>query len=124
MLFEDDIFKMEIPLEESVQVKTADKPAETGDKLKTSMQAQRIIEYIKENGFIPPLTSFKILRLKSSRAKQVNQKSNAPVSPRASQSDKHSKKMWKGEFFIRHSQVATNQFKNDRKLEVIDIRVQ
>ena len=107
MLFEDDIFKIKIPLEEISGLESADKPAETGDKPKTSMQAQRIIEYIKENGFIPPLTSCKILRLKLSRAKQVNQKSNAPVLPRASHSIKHSEKMRKGEFFIRYSQIAT-----------------
>lgn len=69
MLFEDDIFKMEIPLDKSVEVKTTDKPAETGDKPKTSMQAQRIIEYIKENGFITTLIACEILKLKSSRAK-------------------------------------------------------
>ena len=92
MLFEDDNFKMEIPLEEisglesgdktnesadkpaettGKPAETTDKPAETGDKPKTSMQAQRIIEYIKENGFITTLIACEILKLKSSRAKEI-----------------------------------------------------
>lgn len=78
MLFEDDNFKMEIPLEEISGLESADKtnesadkPAETGDKPKTSMQAQRIIEYIKENGFITTLIACEILKLKSSRAKEI-----------------------------------------------------
>lgn len=85
MLFEDDVFKIEIPLEEisglesadktnesaDKPAETADKPTETGDKPKTSMQAQRIIEYIKENGFITTLIACEILKLKSSRAKEI-----------------------------------------------------
>ena len=32
MLFEDDIFKIEISLEKSIEAESADKPAETADK--------------------------------------------------------------------------------------------
>ena len=45
MLFEDDVFKVEIPL---TGIPTADKPPITADKAPIGQQQTRILEYIND----------------------------------------------------------------------------
>ena len=68
MLFEDDVFKVEIPL---TGIPTADKPPITADKAPIGHQQTRILEYIKENGSISNAEACKVLGLKSTRAKEI-----------------------------------------------------
>ena len=68
VLFEDDVFKVEIPL---LGIDTADKPPITADKPPISYQQSQIIDYIKENGSISNAEACKLLGLKPTRVKEI-----------------------------------------------------
>lgn len=68
MLFEDDIFKIEIPLEESVEVKTADKPS---INFVLEEQERLIIDYINKHGSITNANACETLGIKPTRAKEI-----------------------------------------------------
>ena len=68
VLFEDDVFKVEIPL---LGIDTADKPPITADKPPISYQQSQIIDYIKENGSISNAEACELLGLKPTRVKEI-----------------------------------------------------
>ena len=68
VLFEDDVFKVEVPL---LSIDTADKPPITADKPPINYQQSQIIDYIKENGSISNAEACKILDLKPTRVKEI-----------------------------------------------------
>lgn len=68
VLFEDDVFRTEIPLSSIV---TADKPPITADKPPINHQQSLILDYIKENGSISNTEACNILNLKPTRVKEI-----------------------------------------------------
>ena len=68
VLFEDDVFKVEIPL---LGIDTADKPPITADKPPISYQQSQIIDYIKENGSISNAEACELLGLNPTRVKEI-----------------------------------------------------
>ena len=75
VLFEDDIFKIEIPIEDITEPldddKTVDKPLITVDKPLINNQEQLVIDYITENGFITNSTACQVLNTKSTRTRDI-----------------------------------------------------
>lgn len=69
MLFEDDVFKVEIPLSEFIS--TADKPPITADKAPINHQHKLILDYINKNGSVSNSETCAILDLKPTRAKEI-----------------------------------------------------
>ena len=68
VLFEDDVFKTEIPLE---SISATDKSPITADKPPINSLENSIIEYVKSNGSITNSEACEILGLKSSRVKEI-----------------------------------------------------
>lgn len=68
VLFEDDVFKVEVPLSNIV---TADKPPITADKPPINFQQSMILDYIKENSSISNSEACDILDLKPTRIKEI-----------------------------------------------------
>lgn len=68
MLFEDDVFKVEIPLSAIV---TADRPPISVDKPPINYQQALILDYIKENSSISNAEACTILGLKPTRVKEI-----------------------------------------------------
>ena len=68
MLFEDDVFRTEIPL---LSIVTADKAPITADKPPINHQQSLILDYIKENGSISNTEACNILNLKPTRVKEI-----------------------------------------------------
>lgn len=68
VLFEDDVFKVEIPL---LGIAAADKPPITADKPPINYQYSLILDYIKENDSISNSEACKILDLKPTRVKEI-----------------------------------------------------
>lgn len=75
MLFEDDIFKIEIPLEDIAEMQTADKPPITADKPPINIvleeQERLIVDYINKHGSITNATACETLGVKPTRAKEI-----------------------------------------------------
>ena len=68
ILFEDNLFKVEIPLSGTA---AADKPPITADKPPINNQHFLILEYIKKNGSISNAEACKLLDLKPTRVKEI-----------------------------------------------------
>lgn len=68
LLFEDDVFRVEIPLSDII---TADKPPITADKVPINHQQSLILDYIKENSSISNAEACKILGLRPTRVKEI-----------------------------------------------------
>lgn len=68
LLFEDDVFRVEIPLSD---IMTADKPPISADKVPINHQQSLILDYIKENGSISNAEACKILGLRPTRVKEI-----------------------------------------------------
>lgn len=68
VLFEDDVFKAEIPLSDII---SADKSPISADKTPINHQQELILEYIKANGSISNAEACTILGLKPTRVKEI-----------------------------------------------------
>lgn len=78
MLFEDDVFKIEIPLEEISGLESADKTNESADKrdkppinFVLEEQERLIIDYINKHGSITNANACETLGIKPTRAKEI-----------------------------------------------------